>query len=105
MHAGKILAFDAVGELLKLIPEGQLVKLESAHLGSLLQQLRTHPLVAEAALFANAVHVLLKTSGSLPELLADLRTTSRGVAEVDIIRPTLEDVFVFVIGQHARDRS
>lgn len=99
MHAGRILALDTVPNLKALIPEGQLVELSSPEPGIVLKALEGHPEVQEAALFGSDVHLLLQRPESLPSVLAALRQRGTEVTAVRPVPPSLENVFVFVIGR------
>lgn len=99
MHAGRILALDTVPNLKALIPEGQLVELSSPEPGTVLKVLEGNPEVQEAALFGSDVHLLLQKPESLPSVLAALRQRGTEVTAVRPVPPSLEDVFVFVIGR------
>lgn len=99
MHAGRILALDTVPNLKALIPEGQLVELCSPEPGTVLKVLEGNPEVQEAALFGSDVHLLLQKPESLPSVLAALRQRGTEVTAVRPVPPSLEDVFVFVIGR------
>lgn len=99
MHAGRILALDTVPKLKALIPEGQLVGLSSPEPGVVLRALEGNPEVQEAALFGSDVHLLLRKPESLEPVLAALRRKAGPVGPMRPVVPTLEDVFVFVIGR------
>ncbi|HUC61247.1 MAG TPA: ABC transporter ATP-binding protein [Alphaproteobacteria bacterium] len=82
---------------------GALVALEGEGIGGVIAALRDAPGVRDAVLFGNSIHALVESEeaarASLPAFLA-----ARGIAPVEIepIEPTIEDVFVQLVGAERR---
>jgi ABC-2 type transport system ATP-binding protein len=92
---GKIVALGTPTELKRSYMKGDLLLVECAPLGPALELLRSAPGVLDAAVFGNALHLVVdnaeKASPQLQGLLAGHNITLR---HVEKIRPSLEDVFV-----------
>ena len=92
---GRIVANGSPAELKQRTMRGELVLVECAPLGTALDVLQTVPGVLDAAVFGNALHVLvLEAAASMPLLRANLSTQGVTVTRIEPIPPTLEDVFV-----------
>ena len=92
---GRIVANGSPAELKQRTMRGELVLVECAPLGTALDVLQTVPGVLDAAVFGNALHVLvLGAAASMPLLRANLSTQGVTVTRIEPISPTLEDVFV-----------
>ena len=82
---------------------GQLLRVEGGEMGALLQSLPDAPGVLDAAAFGNALHVLVREDAHAAESLRNL-IAQRGLSctRVEPIEPTLEDVFVQMVGASRR---
>ncbi|MGH9803786.1 MAG: ATP-binding cassette domain-containing protein [Candidatus Acidiferrales bacterium] len=95
IYRGRIVALGTPTELKQRAMTGELLSLEAEPLGDALEAVETAPGVVDAAVFGNALHLVVENAAaaraSLPGHLA-----ARGiaVARLEAIRPTLEDVFV-----------
>jgi ABC-2 type transport system ATP-binding protein len=100
MNQGRLVAIGSPGELKRKGHSGQLLLIECDAVGAMLAALQTAPGVRDAAIFGNAIHVLVddakRESHDLPGYLA-----TRGLAytRIEPIAPTLEDVFVEMMGR------
>jgi ABC-2 type transport system ATP-binding protein len=94
---GRIVASGSPTDLKQRAMRGDLILVECAPLGPALAFLRHMPDVRDAAVFGNALHVIVPDARSgIPRLRAAL--SEQGITVIDItpIRPSLEDVFVSV---------
>jgi ABC-2 type transport system ATP-binding protein len=102
IHRGKLIALGTPAELKQRAVEGDLLMVEAAPLGAALDATRRLPDVRDAAVFGNALHVVVGEMMGVEALRAAL--TSRGLTGVRIrqIRPSLEDAFVALTSQKRR---
>jgi ABC-2 type transport system ATP-binding protein len=74
---------------------GEIVLLECDPLGAAVEALQSAPDVMDAAVFGNALHLVVKDAASaLPQLTSYLAEHNISVTRMEEIRPSLEDVFV-----------
>ena len=96
---GRLVVDGTPAELKHHALGGQLLRLEGGEMGALLQGLPDVPGVLDVAAFGNALHVLVHEDAQAAESLRDL-LAQRGLscARIEPIEPTLEDVFVQMVG-------
>jgi len=98
---GRIVAQGSASELKARFMKGQLLIVEGQPLGPALEALQQAPDILDAAVFGNAVHVVVAdAAGAIPNIRAWL--TARGIAigRIAPIAPSLEDVFVSLTASH-----
>ncbi len=92
---GKIVALGTPTELKRNSMRGELLLVECESLGEAMEVLRNTPGVMDAAVFGNALHLVVENAATAEQ---DVRTrlAQKGIAVSNIapIRPTLEDAFV-----------
>ncbi len=100
IHRGKLIALGTPAELKQNALMGDLMLVEATPLGAALEVIQRLPGVRDAAVFGNALHVVVGGAESGGELLR-VELASRGFAGVRIqqIQPGLEDAFVALTGQ------
>ncbi|MGZ5223975.1 MAG: ATP-binding cassette domain-containing protein, partial [Burkholderiales bacterium] len=102
LNRGRLVAIGSPGELKRKELGGALLLLECDSLGSALAAVKNAPDVRDAAIFGNALHVLV---GNAQQALRDLPPylSPRGitVARIERIEPTLEDVFVELVANRS----
>ena len=92
---GKIVALGTPSELKRDSMKGQLLLVECEPLGPAVEALQTAPDVMDAAVFGNALHlVVADAAAASPKIREFLTQKGISVARIETIRPTLEDVFV-----------
>lgn len=75
--------------------QGELLLLECAPLGDAVEALQSAPGVIDAAVFGNALHLVVgDAAAAIPLLKSYLAGCSVSVSRMEQIRPSLEDVFV-----------
>jgi ABC-2 type transport system ATP-binding protein len=92
---GKMVALGTPSELKKKSMKGELLLVECDSLGAAVEALQSAPGVLDAAVFGNALHLVVPQADSaVPELKGYLAEHNITVSKIEKIRPTLEDVFV-----------
>jgi ABC-2 type transport system ATP-binding protein len=95
IYRGKMVALGTPTELKQKSMKGELLLIECAPLGVAVETLQGAPEVLDAAVFGNALHVLVPNAGTeTARLQAYLVAREVQVSKIEPIRPSLEDVFV-----------
>jgi ABC-2 type transport system ATP-binding protein len=101
---GRLIALGAPSELKQTALTGDLLLVEVAPLGAALDSIKRLPAVHDAAVFGNALHVVVGDAHNGAERL-HTELAARGFADVRIqrIRPSLEDAFVALTSRKATE--
>jgi ABC-2 type transport system ATP-binding protein len=92
---GKIVALGTPSELKRDSMKGKILLVECDPLGAAVEALQSAPDVMDAAVFGNALHLVVKDAAVvLPQLKSYLAKHNIAVTRMEEIRPSLEDVFV-----------
>jgi len=92
---GKIVALGTPTELKQKSMQGELLLVECDPLGPAVEALQSSPAVIDAAVFGNALHVVVRDAASvIPQLQGYLADHGVTVQRIEKIRASLEDVFV-----------
>src|ERR1035437_5766832 len=92
---GKIVALRTPSELKRKSMEGALLLEECEPLGSAVEVLQSAPDVLDAAVFGNALHLVVRdAAAAVPKVKKSLADHGIAVGRVEKIHPSLEDVFV-----------
>ena len=92
---GRIVALGTPNELKRRAMKGDLLLVECSPLGRAVELAQQAPGVLDAAVFGNALHlVVAEASSAIPALRDYLRQRDVAVQRIEAIPPTLEDVFV-----------
>jgi ABC-2 type transport system ATP-binding protein len=92
---GKIVALGTPSELKRNSMKGELLFVECAPLGDAVEALQAAPGVMDAAVFGNALHLVVEDAAvAAPHLEKYLAERGIAVSRMEKIRPSLEDVFV-----------
>ncbi|HET6349839.1 MAG TPA: ABC transporter ATP-binding protein [Candidatus Krumholzibacteria bacterium] len=92
---GDIVALGTPSELKQKGMRGDLLLVECEPLGAAMEALRSVPWVIDAAVFGNALHLVIKPSDTATaELESFLHARNIVVQRIERIQPGLEDVFV-----------
>jgi ABC-2 type transport system ATP-binding protein len=98
---GKIVALGTPSELKQKSMKGELLLMECDPLGQAVEALQSAPGVMDAAVFGNALHLVVqRAEAALPQLREYLSDKSIQVSKIERIRPSLEDVFVSLTTEH-----
>ena len=92
---GKMVALGTPSELKRDSMKGELLLIECEPLGLAVEALQKAPDVMDAAVFGNALHLVVHDAAAASPLIEKyLRDRGVNVSLIEKIRPTLEDVFV-----------
>jgi ABC-2 type transport system ATP-binding protein len=104
---GRIVALGTPSELKRDSMKGELLLVECAPLGDAVEALQSAPGVMDAAVFGNALHLVVENAATaMPLLQKFLADRKIAVSRMEKIRPSLEDVFVsLTTGREAEERK
>jgi ABC-2 type transport system ATP-binding protein len=92
---GKIVALGTPTELKRDSMTGELLLVDCEPLGAAVEALQSAPGVMDAAVFGNALHLVVgDAAAAMPQLRSYLDARGIAVTRMEQIRPSLEDVFV-----------
>jgi ABC-2 type transport system ATP-binding protein len=92
---GRIVALGTPSELKQKSMNGDLLLVECDPLGRAVEALHSAPGVVDAAVFGNALHLVVQhAEAAIPQLENYLAGQNIRVSRIEKIRPSLEDVFV-----------
>jgi len=92
---GKMVALGTPSELKQKSMKGELLLVECDPLGPAVETLQSAPMITDAAVFGNALHLAVgQAEAAIPEVKEYLADHGVTVLRVEKIRPSLEDVFV-----------
>jgi ABC-2 type transport system ATP-binding protein len=92
---GKMVALGTPSELKRDSMKGELLLVECAPLGSAVEALQSVSDVMDAAVFGNALHLVVRDAAAAePRIATYLAGRGIAVSRMEKIRPSLEDVFV-----------
>jgi ABC-2 type transport system ATP-binding protein len=92
---GKMVALGTPTELKRDSMKGELLLVECEPLGNAVEVLQTAPEVMDAAVFGNALHLVVPdAAAAMPQVEKFLADHGISVSHIEKIRPSLEDVFV-----------
>jgi ABC-2 type transport system ATP-binding protein len=95
IYRGRIVALGTPSELKRDSMKGELLLVECAPLGDAVEALQSAPGVMDAAVFGNALHLVVEDAAlAVPLLEKFLAYRKIAVSRMEEIRPSLEDVFV-----------
>jgi len=95
IYRGKIVASGSPLELKQKYMTGELLLVECDEVGKALELLQTAPGVDDAAIFGNALHLVVpKASEAMSGVKSYLSEHGVNTTRIEPIRPSLEDVFV-----------
>jgi ABC-2 type transport system ATP-binding protein len=92
---GRMVALGTPSELKHKSMTGELLLVECDPLGPAVEALQSAPMVMDAAVFGNALHLVVEQAeAATPEVKKYLGDRGVNVRHIEQIRPSLEDVFV-----------
>ena len=92
---GRIVALGTPTELKRNSMRGELLLVECESLGDAMEALQQTPGVMDAAVFGNALHLVVENAAiAEPKIRAVLNQKGITLIRISTIRPTLEDAFV-----------
>lgn len=106
IYRGQIVASGSPSGLKAKAMKGELLLVEGEQLGKVLELLQTGPGVLDAAIFGNAIHVVVaKAAEAIPGLKSYLSERGMAASRIEPISSTLEDVFVALTGRRGESRE
>jgi ABC-2 type transport system ATP-binding protein len=103
---GKMVALGTPTELKQKSMKGELLLVECEPLGPAVEALQSAPNVLDAAVFGNALHLVVRNADSaIPEVKQYLAVHQIALQRIEKIRPTLEDVFVSLTTERDREKE
>jgi ABC-2 type transport system ATP-binding protein len=104
IHAGRLAAIGSVGEVKSIFDTRPIVEVRAEQPVEAMAALDAMPDVEKTSLFGTAVHAVLRTRAlSLEELRSRLIVRGITVHTIDIVAPSLEDVFLDVVDKAQRN--
>ena len=92
---GRIVALGTPSELKQKSMQGELLLVECQPLGDAVEILESAPDVIDAAVFGNALHLVVRDAAvAIPQVQKYLSDHNLTIGRVEKINPSLEDVFV-----------
>jgi ABC-2 type transport system ATP-binding protein len=103
IHAGRLAAIGSTRELKQVFTDRPVMELRTERPVDTMRELDSMPEVEKSSLFGTAVHAVLRTGHLPPELLSG-RLASLGltVRSIQMVQPSLEDVFLDVVEKAGR---
>jgi ABC-2 type transport system ATP-binding protein len=99
INRGRLVALGSPSELKRGAAEGRLLLVECDDVGPLLEALESAPGVRDVAPFGSSLHLLVDDpAADIPKIERFLAARGLGWTRVEPIKPTLEDVFVRLVG-------
>lgn len=106
LSVGKVIAWGTPAELKRERIRGKILSIDTSHPAACLEAAARLPGVTDVALYGRSVHVLTQDPDTLRKL-AEKELCGKGVEVAGIreVAPTLEDVFVSLIGREEYERG
>jgi drug efflux transport system ATP-binding protein len=106
IYRGKMVALGTPSELKQSSMKGELLLVDCEPLGPAVETLQNAPDVLDAAVFGNAIHLVVRDAAKATQTIKDF-LASKGVkvSRIEKIRPTLEDVFVSLTTERKSGRE
>jgi ABC-2 type transport system ATP-binding protein len=103
IHAGRMAAIGSTRELKQVFADRPVMELHADRPVDAMRELDGMPEVEKSSLFGTAVHAVLR-AGHLPPEVLSRRLAGRGlnIRSIEIVQPSLEDVFLDVVEKAGR---
>ncbi|MCS6805575.1 MAG: ABC transporter ATP-binding protein [Acidobacteriota bacterium] len=106
MYRGRIIALDAPSALKTLLPSDRLVYLLSSDLRASLKALEQTEGILDMAVFGDGLHITVEHAATaIEQIRHTLDRSGIQIERLELIEPSMEDVFVAMIEQQERTRS
>jgi ABC-2 type transport system ATP-binding protein len=101
IHAGRLAALGSTGELKQTFAGRAILEIRAARPVETMRVLDEMPEVEATSIFGTGVHAVLKSADPEQVVLVEGRLAAAGVgvASIQQVQPSLEDVFLEVVGQ------
>lgn len=101
MHGGRLAALGTPEELKRAAIQGMVIEIEGTPPDRVQEIVAQHPQVRGVTPHGARLHALVDDTRPLPELDAALRAAGIADARIEVVAPSLEDVFVTLVGDTA----
>ena len=106
IYRGRMVALGTPTELKQKYMKGKLLLVECAPLGPAVEALKSGPGVLDAAVFGNALHLVVgDAETAIPRITEFLHKREINTNNIEKIQPSLEDVFVSLTSEHDASRK
>lgn len=106
INRGRLLAMETPLTLKKRNLGGDILVIECDEIRKAILVLHEAPGVQDVAAFGNSIHVLVESAGTtLPQLSRLLSGHNISVTRLEPVEPTIDDIFVQMVGANVRERS
>ena len=106
IYRGKMVALGTPSKLKQQAMKGELLLVECEPLGPAVEALQHAPGIMDAAVFGNALHLVVPNAvQASPEVQRYLTAHGIQVRHIEEIRPSLEDVFVSLTSERATGKE
>jgi ABC-2 type transport system ATP-binding protein len=103
IHAGTLAALGTTNELRQVFANRPIVEVRTRHTLDVMRALEAMDEVEECSLFGTAVHAVLRSRSVSPaDIAGRLAAQQLDVASMDVVQPSLEDVFLDVVERAGR---
>jgi len=99
IHGGRLIALGAPQQLKQRYLAGTLLEVRAEPVMTALELLEQEPAAKDVAIFGAALHVVVDREDARDAVRSVLERGGARVTSIDVILPTLEDVFVALIAQ------
>jgi ABC-2 type transport system ATP-binding protein len=98
VQAGRLAALGTTRELKQVFNERPILEVRADKPVEVMQFLDTHPEVEKTSIFGTTLHVVLRWAGATPAAVVGwIRSAGLSVDGVEMVEPSLEDVFLDVV--------
>ena len=99
INGGKLVALGSPSELKHSAIRGEILLVEGGDPGAMLEALEGAPAVRDVAPFGSSLHIVVNDAKrDVPAIESFLKARNLGWTRIEPIKPTLEDVFVQLVG-------
>jgi drug efflux transport system ATP-binding protein len=106
IHAGRLAAIGTISEVKRVFADRAIVEVRTPRATDAMQALDAMPMVEKPSLFGTAVHAVLKDVRVQPATIREqLNARSIPVESIEVVEPSLEDVFLDVVERAEGGRS
>jgi drug efflux transport system ATP-binding protein len=99
IDGGKLVALGSPSELKHSAIRGEILLVEGGDPGAMLEALEGAPAVRDVAPFGSSLHIVVNDAKrDVPAIESFLKARNLGWTRIEPIKPTLEDVFVQLVG-------
>jgi ABC-2 type transport system ATP-binding protein len=106
MHRGRMIALGPAKELKEALKSHTLMHLDSTHLLESMKALEGKEGISEVAVFGSGLHLTVRDAGAAESLVRKaLAERQIEIQRLEVIEPSMEDVFVAMIEEEERKAS